>query len=102
MACCFTARNIPDIKTIRELIRKLYAPGYEKVKLVMDRGYYIEDNINTLYKKHMKFLCSTSTALSFAKTFIRETEIIKDHYEYYNSNLELYIFSETIAWDYRQ
>jgi len=96
------AGNIPDVKTIRELLRELDILGYEKIKLVMDRGYYSVDNINALYKEHLKFLCGTSTALSFAKSFIREIASRKDHYEYYNSNLELYVFTKTIAWDYEQ
>ena len=96
------AGNIPDVKTIRELIRELDVLGYEKIKLVMDRGYYSADNINALYKEHLKFLCSTSTALSFARNFIREVGSKRDSYEAYNSDLELYVFSRTISWDYEQ
>ena len=96
------AGNIPDVKTIRELLRELDVLGYEKIKLVMDRGYYSVDNINALYKEHRKFLCSTSAALKFAKDSIREIGTEKDRYEHYNSNLELYVFSRTIAWDYEQ
>ena len=96
------AGNIPDVKTIREFLRELDVLGYEKIKLVIDRGYYSKDNINALYKNHLKFLSGTSSALSFAKVFIREIGQKKDHYEYYNSNLELYVFSKTIAWDYEQ
>ena len=96
------AGNIPDVKTIRELIRELDVLGYEKLKLVMDRGYYSADNINAMYREHLKFLCGTSTALKFAKDFIREIAACKDSYEYYNSDLELYVFTKTIAWDYEQ
>ena len=96
------AGNVPDVKTIQELLRELDVLGYEKIKLVMDRGYYSAENINALFKKHLKFLCGTSSALSFAKEFIREIGSKKDHYEYYNSNLELYVFTKTIAWDYEQ
>jgi len=96
------AGNVPDVKTIQELLRELDVLGYEKVKLVMDRGYYSAENINALFKKHLKFLCGTSSALSFAKEFIREIGSRKDHYENYNSNLELYVFTKTIAWDYEQ
>lgn len=96
------AGNVPDVKTIQELLRELDVLGYEKIKLVMDRGYYSVENINALFKKHLKFLCGTSSALSFAKEFIREIGGKKDHYEYYNSNLELYVFTKTIAWDYEQ
>ena len=94
--------NIPDVKTVRELIRELDILGYEKIKLVMDRGYYSTDNINALYKDHMKFLCGTATTLRYAKDFIREVGANKDNYESYNSELELYIFSKTISWDYEQ
>lgn len=96
------AGNIPDVKTVRELIRELDILGYEKIKLVMDRGYYSTENINALFKDHLKFLCGTSTALNFAKSFIREIGDQKDHYEHYNSDLELYIFTKTISWDYEQ
>ena len=48
------AGNIPDVKTIHELVRELDVLGYEKIKLVMDRGFYSVDNINALYKKHYK------------------------------------------------
>ena len=94
--------NIPDVKTVRELIRELDILGYEKIKLVMYRGYYSTDNINALYKDHMKFLCGTATTLHYAKDFIREVGANKDSYESYNSELELYIFSKTISWDYEQ
>ena len=96
------AGNVPDVKTIQELLRELNVLAYEKVKLVMDRGYYSAENINALFKKHLKFLCGTSSALSFAREFIREIGSKRDHYEYYNSNLELYVFTKTIAWDYEQ
>jgi|LSQX01.1.fsa_nt_gb transposase len=96
------AGNIPDVKTVKHLISQLDVLGYEKVKLVMDRGYYSADNINALCKAHLKFLCSTSTVLSFVKSFINEVGLAKDEYTYYDSNLELYVFSKTIAWDYEE
>ena len=66
------AGNIPDVKTIRELIRELDVLGYEKIKLVMDRGYYSADNINALsaLQKHLsarsarrRIITSTITAI---------------------------------------
>ena len=96
------AGNIPDIKTIRELIRELDVLGYQKAKLVMDRGFCSADNINALYKEHYKFLLGASTALSYAKDFIREIEETKDHFEYYDSDYDLYVFTKTIAWNYEQ
>ena len=96
------AGNIPDIKTIRELIRELDVLGYRKAKLVMDRGFASTDNINALYKDHYKFLLGASTTLKYAKDFIREVDDSKDHFEHYDSDFDLYVFSKTIAWDYEQ
>jgi transposase len=96
------AGNIPDIKTIRELIRELDVLGYRKAKLSMDRGFCSADNINALYKDHYKFLLGASTTLKYAKDFIGEVGDAKDHFEFYNSDFDLYVFSKTIAWDYEQ
>lgn len=87
------AGNIPDVKTIRELIKELDTIGYEKIKLVTDRGYYSVDNINALYQEHLKFLCGVSTTVKFAKEYIREIGANKNRYDHYNSDLELYVFS---------
>ena len=94
--------NIPDVKTIRELLRELDVLGYEKVKLVMDRGFYSADNINALYKNHLKFIVGANTTLSYAKEFIREIGKDKDSFEHYDSNYEMYIFSRTVQWSYEE
>ena len=96
------AGNIPDVKTINELVRELDVLGYSKIKLVMDRGFYSADNINALYKDHYKFIVGAKTSLSYAKDFIREIGSGKDRLEYYNSDFEVFVFSKTIAWDYEQ
>ena len=96
------AGNIPDIKTIHELIRELDVLGYQKVKLAMDRGFCSKDNINALYKDHYKFLLGAPTTLRYAKDFIREVGEKKDHFEYYDSDFDLYVFTKTISWDYEQ
>ena len=72
------AGNIPDVKTIRQLVRELDILGYNKVKLVMDRGFYSASNINELYKNHYKFIIGASTALTCVKEFIREAAPRKD------------------------
>lgn len=68
----------------------------------MDRGYSRQDNINALYKAHLKFLCWASMTLRFTKDFIHEVFTNRDSYEAYNNQLELYVFSKTMAWDYEQ
>ena len=61
------AGNIPDSKTVKNLLADLNILGIPKVKLVMDRGFYSEDNINGLFKEHLKFLIATRISLKFIK-----------------------------------
>lgn len=96
------AGNIPDVKTVTELIRELDILGYKKVKLVMDRGYYSADNINGLYKQHYKFLVGANTTLSYAKAYIKELGDDIRNYENYSDQYKVYYASKTIAWDYTQ
>lgn len=96
------AGNIPDVRTVTELIRELDILGYRKIKLIMDRGYYSAENINGLYKQHYKFLVGANTTLSYAKAFIRELGDDIHNYENYNDQYKVYCASKTIAWDYTQ
>lgn len=38
-----------DVSTVKKLLGDLAFLSFDKVKLVMDRGFYSEDNINALY-----------------------------------------------------
>ena len=96
------AGNIPDVKTLKELLRELKALGFEKVKLVMDRGYYSTDNVNSLYKEHLKFIIGATTALAYAKAAIRKHGEEMRQWVHYNEQYRVYYHSETIAWDYMQ
>ena len=96
------AGNIPDSKTIRNLLADLDVLGFSKVKLVMDRGFYSAENINDLFKNHYKFIVAASTALSYAKTAIKKHGAQMKSWQSYSEKYELYYYSETIAWDYTQ
>jgi hypothetical protein len=45
--------NIADVKTVKNLIADLDYFEYQKVHMVMDRGFYSEDNINGLFREHI-------------------------------------------------
>ena len=59
--------NIPDSKTVKHLFEDLDILGFGKTKFVMDRGFYSEENINGLYREHVKFLVGTKLSLKFIK-----------------------------------
>lgn len=96
------AGNIVDVKTIKNLLADISFLGYDKVKLVMDRGFYSEDNINQLYKNRIKFLISTKTSLGFVKAQIEKLRPSINNWDNYDQKHDLYASTTSISWDYKQ
>ena len=89
------AGNIPDSKTIRNLLADLDVLGFSKVKLVMDRGFYSEANINSLYKDHLKFLIAVKTSLTFVRN---ELDKIYDGFRSFDCYSEKYeLYAKTVT-----
>ena len=96
------AGNIPDSKTVKNLLADLDVLGFSRVKLVMDRGFYSKDNINALFKEHLKFLISTRMNLTFIR---QELDPIYDEFrtfDHYSEKYELYYRTVQTKWDYSQ
>jgi transposase len=94
------AGNIPDSKTIKNLLADLSDLGFKKVKLVMDRGCYSEDNINELYKARFKFLIASMTSLKFIRTTIDSVYDNTRSFENYNEDYGLYGYTVSADWIY--
>jgi transposase len=91
--------NIPDSKTIKQLLLDLEQFKFDKLKLVLDRGFYSKDNISSLLHKHLKFIISTKKTLSIVKDNLsRVSDIVT------TKNLipqyDLYASSVTTNWEY--
>ena len=94
--------NIPDSKTLTHLLADLKQLNFEKLKLVLDRGFYSKNNINELFEKHLKFLLSARMSLSFVQSNL---ESIYDNfcsYDCYMSEYELYARTVSSTWNYKQ
>ena len=94
--------NITDVKTIENLIKDVDFIKLEKLKLVLDRGFYSEKNINDLMKHHHKFLIGARMSLKIVSSrldSIREDFVTRYNY---NSELKLYVMSFTEEWDYTE
>ena len=94
--------NIPDVKTLKNLIADMDFLDFGKVKLVLDRGFYSEDNVNALYRNHLKFLLATKVSLKFVR---RELDQVRDTIRTranYNSLYQLHTHTTMISWDYTQ
>lgn len=96
------AGNIPDVKTVKNLLADIDFLEYNKIKLVMDRGFYSEDNINELCKNHLKFLIATKISLKFVKTEIDRLRHSIRSWKNYIAKYDLYACSIKINWEYSQ
>ena len=96
------AGNIPDGKTVKHLLEDLDILGFGKAKFVMDRGFYSENNINALYREHIKFLVGTKLSLRFIKNNLNE--VYDDIRMFYNYEEGSNTYGCTVAaqWDYTQ
>lgn len=96
------AGNISDVKTIKNLLADVDFLGLGKIKLVMDRGFYSEENINALYQNHLKFLMATKVSLKFVQ---QELKKVRDNIRTrtnYNSTYQLYCHTTMTEWNYSQ
>lgn len=96
------AGNIPDSKTVKHLLEDLDILGFAKTKFVMDRGFYSEQNINGLYRNHIKFLISVKLSLSFIR---KNLDAIYDDirvFTNFDESINTYGYTVAADWDYTQ
>jgi transposase len=94
--------NITDVKTVKNLVADVSQFEYRKIKLVMDRGFYSEDNLNAMLASHLKFLIGVKISLTLVQDVLTKAhEKIRD-FSCYHQDEDLYAYSETISWNYRQ
>lgn len=94
--------NITDVTTVKKLLFDIDFLTLNKVKLVMDRGFYSEANINALYQYHYKFLIAVKISLKMVQKQldqVRETMLSR---AYYSSKQKLNYYSTMITWPYQE
>ncbi len=94
--------NIPDVKTLKKLLVDMNTLGYEKVKVVLDRGFFSAANINGMYKQHMKFLIAAKLSLKIVK---EQLDTVRDevrNWNNYSQDYNLYTYSVPVTWNYTQ
>ena len=96
------AGNIPDSKTVKHLLEDLDILGFGKTKFVMDRGFYSEDNINGLYREHVKFLVGVKLSLKFIKSNLDAVYDDIRMFTNYDESIETYGYTVQTEWDYTQ
>lgn len=96
------AGNIPDVSTVKNLLADFEVLGFDKVKLVMDRGFYSQTNIDGLLREHLKFIVAAQTGLSFIRKEIDKVYDTIRSYENLDEQHGLYSTTLLTEWDYMQ
>ena len=96
------AGHIPDVKTIKKLLADIRFMGFDRIKLVMDRGFYSADNINALYKNHLKFLIAARASLKIVKAGLDLQRDRLRSWKHYSPAYDLYAYAVPIKWEYSQ
>ena len=99
--CRKLSGNIPDSKTLKHLLSDINQLGFNKVKFVLDRGFYSKENINQLYENHFKFIIATRMSLSFVQQKLESIYNNFRSYEYYIPEYELYAHTIKTTWEYK-
>ena len=94
--------NIADVSTIRKLVKDVGFLEIDKLKLVMDRGFYSAANINTLYKEHHKFLIAVKSNNAFVSGLVEKAKSKMHHFANYDAEHEVYHCGSTEEWPYVQ
>jgi len=96
------AGNISDVSTVKQLLKDMEFLGYKRVKMVMDRGFYKELNINDLYTEHIKFLIGVKLSLKFISSELDNVRDTIRSWENFLPDAEAYGVTVPIQWSYRR
>lgn len=64
--------NVNDSSSLIAFLRTLNAMGFKKFKLVMDKGFYTEENVNAMYRLRLKFTLSVPNGKKISSDAIKD------------------------------
>ena len=94
--------NITDVMQVEKLLPGIEYLDLKKVSLVMDRGFYSENNVNAMFKRHYKFIIGAKIGLKFIQERLKTERNDFDRREHYNSETGLYIMTTPMEWNYQE
>ena len=68
----------------------------------MDRGFYSRENINALYKEHLKFLLGAQTSMTLIRTALDSAHEEIRSFQNYDENCRIYGHTISTEWNYEQ
>jgi len=94
--------NITDVKTVKQLVREFDLLGYQKVNVILDRGFYSKRNIDDLYQHHQKFIIGLKMGLSYVKAFLEEERENLKRWSNLQTQFGAHGLCRPFVWEYEQ
>lgn len=94
--------SIRDTSTLEESLKRLDLIDVKRLHLVLDRGFYSEENVNAMYDRHIRFLLGVPFTTKLARDAAdRHRNDEMTSYRHYCNVLgdELYADTESIKWN---
>ena len=95
------AGNISDVSGVKQLLKDMEFLGCKKIKMVMDRGFYSESNINAIYAEHLKFLMGAKLSLKFVGGEVDKVRNTIRSWQNFLPDTEAYGITMPIQWKYK-
>lgn len=92
--------NIPDSRTVKRLLEDIRYLGFKKVHMVMDRGFYSGENINGLYREHIKFLIGTRVSCRYVRENLDKHREAVRAWGNYSECCDTFGMRCSMTWDY--
>lgn len=94
--------NISDVKTVNNLLKELDYLDIRKINLVMDRGFYSENNINEMFRQHHKFLIGARLSLKMVRQELDKVWEELRKRKHYSAKHGIYYASSGADWAYKE
>lgn len=78
--------SIRDVSTMDENLERLDLIDSKRLHMVMDKGFYSKDNVDAMYKRHMRFLVGVpfTTSLALEAVERHRNDEMTSYRHYYN------------------
>lgn len=94
--------NISDVSTVKQLLKDMEFLGCKGVKLVLDRGFYSERNINDLYTERLKFLMGVKLSLKYIRTELDKHREAIRNWNNFLTDSEAFGLTIPFQWKYKR
>lgn len=82
--------SVPDVKTLPWLFGLFDGLERKNIRLVMDRGFYSQENVVQLCQENMTFILGSKLSLKYVQNAINSVIDDLDDYQYYLPSYALY------------